>query len=414
VTARSLGNEARPPDRRPLGRALTRRRRLTLGLLQLTYILVGFAFGLLLPKVVIGSVSADEVSTMLFAIAAGILTFMGVIYSLLFLVVQWGSTMFTPRLNVFRDHPIVWHAFGYFTGVFVFAITAAFAVGRGGSTSGVVPVTTVLMVLVAIGLFRILLTTAFNSIQLGSTLASLAERGGRVIDGVYPQSFDMERAAPTIRPAEGPPVRAEVRWPRSGGVLQRIEVERLLHLAAQSDSTVEFRLGVGESLRRDQVLAVVRSTGPGLGEDGVISCVVVGVERTFDQDPALTLRVLVDIALRALSSAVNDPTTASEVLDVIDALMARLASRDLGVERIAGVHGNERIEMKLPDWDDYVGLAFDELLLASAASLQVARKLVEVLRSLIREVPSMRRPPLQSRLDRETRALKANFPGFAD
>ena len=90
-----------------------------LSLLQLTYIAAAAILGALLPRIQVGSVPADKVSQMLFAIAAGVLPLLGIVYSLLFLVVQWGHSMFTPRPNLFRDHPVVWHAFGFFTAVFV-------------------------------------------------------------------------------------------------------------------------------------------------------------------------------------------------------------------------------------------------------------------------------------------------------
>jgi hypothetical protein len=90
-----------PPPRqvtvqRPLGRALARRRRVSLSLLQLTYIAAAAMLGALLPRVQVGSVPTDKASQMLFAIAAGVLPLLGIAYSLLFLVVQWSHTMFTP------------------------------------------------------------------------------------------------------------------------------------------------------------------------------------------------------------------------------------------------------------------------------------------------------------------------------
>ncbi len=66
---------------------------------------------------------ALEEAEMLVAVGAGFVPFIGIIYSMLFLVVQFGSTMYTPRLNLFRDSPIVWHGFSFFTAVIVFALT---------------------------------------------------------------------------------------------------------------------------------------------------------------------------------------------------------------------------------------------------------------------------------------------------
>ncbi len=129
----------RSVGQRPLGRALSRRRRVRLGLLQLAYIVAAAVLGALLPRVQVGSVPAERSSQMLFAIAAGVLPLLGIVYSLLFLVVQWGHSMFTPRLNLFRDHPVVWHAFGFFTAVFVFAVAAAFSLEDGAAASALVP-----------------------------------------------------------------------------------------------------------------------------------------------------------------------------------------------------------------------------------------------------------------------------------
>ena len=107
--------EARPVRR--LGRGLRRRRRLRVGITQLFYVIVGVVLGLLIPHVLVGfTVPRAETVQMLFAVGAGLLTFIGVIFSLLFLVVQFGSTTFTPRLNLFYTSPIVWHAFGFYTG----------------------------------------------------------------------------------------------------------------------------------------------------------------------------------------------------------------------------------------------------------------------------------------------------------
>jgi uncharacterized membrane protein len=395
---------------RPLGWALARRRRVSLSLLQLTYIAAAAMLGALLPRIQVGSVPTDKASQMLFAIAAGVLPLLGIAYSLLFLVVQWSHSMFTPRLNLFRDHPAVWHAFGFFTAVFVFAITAAFSLDDGAAASALVPLTATLLVLVAVGLFRILLTTAFNSIQLGATLRAVAIRGVQVIEGVYPQPFDP--AAGSTGPAGPlPPTQAEVYWPHPGATLQRIDVARLIQAAARTDCVVGVpggrrpggAAGPGDRGRPRQ------RPGHAVADRGTDS-LVTGPERTFDQDPALAIRILVDMALRALSPALNDPTSAAQALDAIQACLERLAARDLDVARIAGVQGHERLRLVLPSWHEYVALAFDELLVAGPSALQVARRLVAVLGELADAIPSARRAPIERRLERATTALQQAFP----
>ena len=120
-----------------------------------------------------------------------------------------------------------------------------------------------------------------------------------------------------------------------------------------------------------------------------------------------------DIALRALSPALNDPTSAAQALDAIQACLERLAARDLDVARIAGVQGHERLRLVLPSWQEYVALAFDELLVAGPSALQVARRLVAVLGELADAIPSARRAPIERSLERATGALQQAFPDEA-
>ena len=106
---------------------------------------------------------------------------------------------------------------------------------------------------------------------------------------------------------------------------------RVLRAAERARAVVDFKVGSGELIAEGATVAVVRGqTEPEL-ERAVLKAFTVGEERTFEQDPAFALRLLADIALRALSPAVNDPTTAVQALDAMDGLLRVLATRDLSV-----------------------------------------------------------------------------------
>jgi uncharacterized membrane protein len=138
---------------------------------QAIYIAAGVALGVVVPRITVSStVPSGKTTEMLVAVGAGFVAFIGIVYSLLFLVAQFGSTTFTPRLNLFRDDPIVWHAFSFFSAVIVFSFTAAFEVGAGPETTALVPIVLSIAVLGAIALLRGLQGAAFRSIQLASTL----------------------------------------------------------------------------------------------------------------------------------------------------------------------------------------------------------------------------------------------------
>ena len=122
-----------------------------------------------------------------------------------------------------------------------------------------------------------------------------------------------------------------------------------------------------------------------------------GVERTFEQDPELALRLLADIALRALSPAMNDPTTAVQALDRIDALLRPLATRDLDIQHVTDDDGAVRVDLVLPTWEDYVGVSLDEILALDAVSPAVTRRITELLDGISAIAPPGRRPALAAR-----------------
>ncbi|WP_369193134.1 DUF2254 family protein [Streptomyces djakartensis] len=123
-----------------------------------------------------------------------------------------------------------------------------------------------------------------------------------------------------------------------------------------------------------------------------------GVERTFGQDPGLPFRLLVDIALRALSPAVNDPATAVEALDHMEGLLVRLADGDLDVGRFDDAAGRTRVSVPVPGWDDFVRLAVDDVVLAATGAPMVLRRTRDLLTRLLPLTPEDRRAPLTDRL----------------
>jgi uncharacterized membrane protein len=387
--------------RRQLARVLRRKRRLRADLVQLLAAAVAVALGFLLPHARIGyDIPVSEAVPMLVAVGAATVTFIGVVFSLLFLVVQFGSTTFTPRLNLFRDAPIVWRAFAYYVGVVVYSLTAALVIGRDEKVSGVVPFTAFLSVLVAIILYRSLQNAAFKSIQLASTLSQVADRGRQVIDGLYTAPAHADRnTTPQPISATSPPSQDthEIRWPHQSTVIQVIDVPRVLRAAGRAGAMVEFQVGSGEEIAEGATLALASGPLEPALEREVLKAITVGDERTFEQDPALALRLLADIALRALSPAVNDPTTAVQALDRIASLLRVLATRDLAIENVADSSGTIRVKLMLPTWDQYLAVALDEIIALPGLLPTVTHRLTRLLDNLAAIAPPDRRPELQQR-----------------
>jgi uncharacterized membrane protein len=112
-----------------------------------------------------------------------------------------------------------------------------------------------------------------------------------------------------------------------------------------------------------------------LPEPELRRAVRLATSRTFEQDPKYPIRLLVDIAIRALSPAVNDPTTAVQALGQIEDLLRRLGRRQLDAGYARDAAGTIRVTFPVPAWQDYLDLSFDEIRQYGAGSVQVLRRL---------------------------------------
>jgi len=370
---------------------------------QLLCAVAGLGLGLLLPRVTVApTVASSRVTETLIGVGFGVLGLVSIIFSLLFLVVQWAFSSLSPRLNLFRDDPIVWRTFGLAVGVFVFSVTAALVIGNDPEVSVIVPAAEVIAVLAAVALIRALQVKAFTSIQLAPTLSAIAARGRGILDDLYPQPgpSDRDRAAPL------PPLRRAVTWPRRQAILQQLDVRRLA--GAAGSAVIVLRARIGDTLQEGAVVAALH--GGDASDAAVLAGLVTGQERTFGQDPLFAFRLLADIGLRALSPAVNDPATAAQVLDTMQSLLAPLASRDLDVAEIADDAGAVKVVLALPSWDDYLRTALDDLIESGSGSPMVLLRARALLADLLAAAPPQRRSSITWRLQRAEELASGNFP----
>ncbi|WP_374774958.1 DUF2254 domain-containing protein [Streptomyces sp. NBC_01310] len=386
---------------------------------QLVCAIAGLALGLLLPRLQVGTqVDTGRAATMLFTIGFGVISLVSIIYSVLFLVVQFSATTFTPRLSLFRDEPIVWRAFAFAVGDFVFCITAGLSIGTRPTVSVIVPAAGMALTLVALALMWTLQLKAFTSIQLAHSLTAITTRAHRLYDALYEHPYDPGRTAPGSPPAAtGSTGDTEktttgttvVRWPGTATVLQQIDVPALVAAAKEHDCSIALRVTPGRTLSRGTALASVTG-GRDLPERVVLGALVTGVERSFAQDPELPLRLLADIALRALSPAVNDPATAVESLDRLEDLLIRLAGRELDIGRIKDGTGRVRLTVPVPDWEQYIRTAVDDLVFATAGSPMALRRMRDLLGRLMEQSPESRRAVVRDRMRWVERTGSDTYP----
>jgi uncharacterized membrane protein len=206
-----------------------------------------------------------------------------------------------------------------------------------------------------------------------------------------------------------------------GGVLQTIEVDRLVRTARHAEVAVVLCARIGDFVPQGSALFRVHACPPGRTgsvDDGLErhlrSCVSIGRDRTMQQDVAFGIRQLVDVAIRALSPSINDPTTAVQVIDLLHTVLGQLGTRDWP----AGVHadddGNVRVVLDEPGWSDFVELAMTELRQYGGGSVQVLRRLHHALDDLSASVGKDLRPALREQATLLRAAAERSLPDAAD
>jgi uncharacterized membrane protein len=191
-----------------------------------------------------------------------------------------------------------------------------------------------------------------------------------------------------------------------------IGVAELARLAERAGAVVELIPQVGDFVAAGDPL--FRVAGGPVSPDALRGCVAVGPERSLDQDPRFVFRILVDIASKALSPGINDPTTAVQALDQIQPMLVFLGLRHLDEGCVRDRAGHVRLIYGTPDWADFVMLAVSEVRQFGAGSLQVDRRLRAMLEHLLEVLPPARRPPLRDELALLGSAVERTFEDEED
>ena len=223
----------------------------------------------------------------------------------------------------------------------VFTFTYAYTLAALGRVEDRVPDlhvgVAVLLNLACIVVFFLFVQRLSGGLRPSTMMQLVADRGREVIEQVYPAAYDPDRPEQAVGGALPASPRRWSSSPGRSGVVMAFSVGGLVRLARDADAVVELVPQVGDSVAPGDPLFRIYRRAKRCSPDALRGCVAVGAERTLDQDPRFAFRILVDIANRALSPAINDPTTAVLALDQIDNLLLCLGRRrlDEGVARDA-------------------------------------------------------------------------------
>jgi uncharacterized membrane protein len=354
-------------------------------------------------------VDPDTARAVLGTMASSLFTSIVFVCTALLVAVQLASAALTPRIIglVFRD-PITKFSLTLLVFTFTFSLSALIRIKVA------VPLLTAHVAayasLVSLGVFFYLIDHLGKALRPSGAVRVVAWLESKVIESVYPQRFAEMQEGIGPEAAHVPGEQPVATIPSlNDGVVLAFDREGLLSLAQRADCTIEMVPQVGDHVAAGDPLFRVFGGGTTLPAEVLSQSVAVGQERTLQQDPTLAFRILVDIASKALSPAINDPTTAVLALDQIHCLLRKVGKRRLDNGLIRDTTGRLRLVYRTPDWEDFVYLAVTEIRHFGGASIQIARRLRAMLENLILTLPPARATLLRRELDLLHRSAERFF-----
>ncbi len=372
----------------------------------------------------VNSGSADAARQILTATAAAVITVVGLVFSITIVALTLASTQFGPRIlrNFVRDRGTQ-ITLGTFVATFVYSVLALGSVSNGADTF--VPhlsITVALaLLLVDLGVLIYFINHVATSIQLPQVIASIARELSAAI--AADSAFDAGHRA--AEPVTGPSIaelttriahEGAVVTASKSGYLQFVGVPTLVEMATRSDSVIELMHRPGHFVVEGLPLANVwpADAAPQVARS-LEQAHATGAHRTLTQDLAFAIDQLVEIAIRALSPAVNDTFTALTCIDWLSDGLCKISAQWNPSRVHRDARGNIRVISADVPYERFVDRAFDKIRQAGRGMPAVMiRQLDAIAKILTHTTSEAQRVALRSQAEMIWRAAEESVPEPCD
>jgi len=350
-------------------------------------------------------ITADSVRSILTAVGGGMVTFTGFVFSFVVLLLQFGSSQYSPRtVSYFLRARTTQVILAIFLGTATFSFLSLLTIHDGprAKTPQLTVLVGVALLLASLLAFITLLHSVGARVRVDAVLARLGHAARAELGHRWRKREENSEGVEIGVPHDDDRPCVLVRHRGPTGQVVAVELRRLLRAARRSGGRVELLVRVGDAVSRGTPVMQVHGPVP---TRGLETTVVVDVERSLRYDPLYALRLLVDVALRGLSPAVNDPTTAVRSLDEIEDVLREAATLELGPRAVAA--GSGVVVIRRPTWADVVDLALVEIVIYGRGQPQVSRRVTAMIDDLVDDVDDARADALHAvgeRLDALVRA----------
>ncbi len=346
--------------------------------------------------------------TMLDTIVTANLSFLVFTFGSLLVAIQVAGGQYTPRIiatTLLRDNAIRFTV-GYFVFTLLFTLRVLTRMG-GEIVHQLSTLIAAVLGMVSVVVFLFLIDYAARFLRPVSIVQRVGESGIAVIKNIYPESTTGLRSIEPSRKSVSP--HRTVAYVGTSGIVLAVDLEGLVAQARHANGIVEFVPHVGDFVAVDEPLFLLYGGASAIDDNQLRAAVALGSERTLDQDPTFAFRILVDIAIKALSPAINDPTTAVLAIDQLHRLLRMVGLRHVSREELRDAGGELRLVFRTPNWEDFVHLTCTEIRHFGAGSVQIMRRLRSMLENLMGTLPQYRHAELRQQLDLLDREIEGQY-----
>jgi uncharacterized membrane protein len=336
------------------------------------------------------------------------LSFLVFTFGSLLVAIQVAGGQYTPRIiatTLLRDNAIRF-TIGYFVFTMLFAVRVLAKMG-GEIVHQFNTFIAGVLGLVSIVVFLYLIDYAARLLRPVSLVQRVGESGIEVIQSLYPEKTTRPRHVESSRMPTSPD--RTVANAGTSGIVLAVDLDGLVAQARHANGIIEFVPQVGDFVSVDEPLFRLYGRAGAIDERQMQAAVALGSERTIEQDPTFAFRILVDIAIKALSPAINDPTTAVLAIDQLHRLLRRVGLRHVRGEEIYDAAGELRLVFRTPNWEDFVHLTCIEIRHCGAGSIQIMRRMRSMLENLVQTLPQHRHAELRQQLELLDRTIDGHY-----
>jgi uncharacterized membrane protein len=358
--------------------------------------------------------SSSTASTVLSAIIGAAAAMTGFVVTVTTLIVPMVNGTFSPRyMRLWYRDPALKLTLAMLAGTLTLSLSMLrriepnFVPNAGVSAAGILMAADLIMFLFFFSrcLFRL----------RPVTVAALVAKSGRVAFDEVRQAF--ERSAVAIGPPTLGTEPTQTARAVRAGVIQAIDLAGLVRWARRHDAQLVLTRAIGDFVTTGDTLVTIYGGSRGIAgaERELNGRIALGAERTIQQDPAFAIRIMVDIALMALSPAVNAPTTATQVLGHLGEILRTIGAAGLD-RRTGSTRGQDHpaVVIRTHAWEDYLTLGVTEIRQYGATSIQVMRALRGILQDLREDVRPERRAAVDEELARLDSTLATHWSNTVD